>query len=265
MRQPLFGRMLLAAGICGITVLGGLAASSMAAASSAPAATQSSGQAAGPAGVQDGVTAAPPDKHWAFLKQYCSKCHNAEDWAGGIAFDTMTPQEIPGDAKIWEHAVAKLRGRLMPPAGNPQPPKDDVHAFVSYMEGSLDAAAAHQIDAPRVALHRMNRTEYANAVWELLRVKVNPSQILPPDDESDGFNNVANVLQVSPAFVDAYISAARQVAIEALGDRNAKAVGVQFAVDPGRGGQSGIPCRWTAAGHPGRHCGGLQLPGRRHL
>ncbi len=104
------------------------------------------------------------------------------------------------------------------------------------MEGTLDAAAANHVVAPKVALHRMNRTEYANAIWDLLRVRVKATQILPPDDESDGFNNVADVLQVSPAFVDAYISAGRQVAVEALGDRNAKAVGVQFAADPGVSG-----------------------------
>ena len=69
--------------------------------------------------------------------------------------------------------MVKLRGRLMPPPGNPQPPNDQVHGFVSYMENSLDAAAAHQVDAPKVALHRMNRTEYANAIWDLLRVRVN--------------------------------------------------------------------------------------------
>ena len=232
MRQPLFGRVLLAAGICGITVLGGLGGPLHGRLRQrARRGRPDAGPHAPPAAPQR-----PQDKHWAFLKQYCSKCHNAEDWAGGVAFDTMSPQDIPSDAKIWEHAVVKLRGRLMPPPGNPQPPNPDVHGFVSYMEDTLDAAAAHQVDAPRVALHRMNRTEYANAIWELLRVKVNATQMLPPDDESDGFNNVANVLQVSPAFVDAYISAARQVAIEALGDRNAKPVGVQFGVTPGVAG-----------------------------
>src|SRR5580658_1995777 len=216
MRHPHFGRAALAAGICGLTVLGGAARLSVAA-SGTPAAT-------------------PQDKHWAFLKQYCSKCHNAEDWAGGVAFDTMTPQDIPSDAKTWEHAVMKLRGRLMPPPGNPQPPSDQIHGFVSFMEDTLDAAATHQVDAPRVALHRMNRTEYSNAIWDLLRVRVNPNTVLPPDDESNGFNNVADVLQVSPAFIDAYISAARQVAVEAMGDRNAKAVGVQFGANPGVSG-----------------------------
>ncbi len=224
MRHPKFGPVLLAAGIGALTALGGLAGVSLAA--SAPAAPTADASAAVPG----------QDAHWAFLQKYCSKCHNADDWAGGVAFDTMTPREIGNDAKTWEHAVAKLRGRLMPPMGNPQPPNDQVHTFVSYMENSLDAAAAHQVDAPRVALHRMNRTEYANAIWDLLRVRVNATQILPPDDESDGFNNVANVLQVSPAFVDAYISAARQVAVEALGDRNAKAVGVQFVANPGVSG-----------------------------
>jgi hypothetical protein len=225
MRHPLIGRVRLAAGICAITVLGGMCGLSAAASDSAAAAA--------PAAQPQDKT---HDQNWGFLQQYCSKCHNSEDWAGGIAFDTMTPQGIPNDAKTWEHAVAKLRGRLMPPPGNPQPPNDRIHSFVSYMEDTLDAAATHKVDAPRVALHRMNRTEYANAVWELLRVRVNANQILPPDDESNGFNNVADVLQVSPAFVDAYVSAARQVAVEALGDRNAKPVGVQFAVNPGVAG-----------------------------
>jgi mono/diheme cytochrome c family protein len=234
MQHPLIGRVLLAAGICGITVLGGVAVAANSPQSSTPSPTPTSTRDTSQAAGDNSGT--PQDKHWAFLKQYCSKCHNSEDWAGGIAFDTMTPSDIGTDAKTWEHAVAKLRGRLMPPAGNPQPPNDQVHGFVSYMEDSLDAAAAHQVDAPRVALHRMNRTEYANAIWELLRVKINATQMLPQDDESNGFNNVADVLQVSPAFVDAYISAARQVAIEALGDRSAKPIGVQFGADPGVAG-----------------------------
>jgi hypothetical protein len=232
MRHPLIGRVRLAAAICGITVLGGICGLSATAADPAAAPPSQSTAAAPAAQAQD----KPKDAHWAFLQQYCSKCHNSEDWAGGVAFDTMTPQEIPSDAKTWEHAVTKLRGRLMPPPGNPQPPNDQIHGFVAFMENSLDAAATQKVDAPRVALHRMNRTEYANAIWELLRVRVNANQILPQDDESNGFNNVADVLQVSPAFVDAYVSAARQVAVEALGDRNAKPVGVQFGANPGVSG-----------------------------
>lgn len=177
MRHPLIGRVGLAAGICGITVLGGISGLSVAAANAAPATPQSQGAAAAPAAQsQDKAQQKPQDEHWAFLQQYCSKCHNAEDWAGGIAFDTMSPQDIPSDAKTWEHAVAKLRGRLMPPPGNPQPPTDRIHGFVAYMEDTLDAAATHQVDAPRVPLHRMNRTEYANAIWELLGFASTPTR-----------------------------------------------------------------------------------------
>ena len=164
------------------------------------------------------------------LKQYCSKCHNAEDWAGGVAFDTMTPEEIPEQAETWEHAVRKLRGRLMPPAGNPQPDSATVRSFVSWLENNLDAAAGTRADPGRVALHRLNRKEYANAVWDLLRVKVDANTVLPQDDRSDGFDNVANVLQVSPSFLDQYLAAARQIAVEAVGEIPEHPVGVQYVV-----------------------------------
>jgi hypothetical protein len=168
------------------------------------------------------------------LKEYCSKCHNAEDWAGGVAFDTLTPEGIPADAETWEHAVRKLRGRLMPPPGNPQPPPAAIHAFVEWMETNLDHAGAARPDPGRVALHRLNRKEYANAVWDLLNVRINPAEILPPDDVSDGFDNVANVLQVSPSFLDQYISAARAVAVEAVGDASGRPVGIQYVVKNAR-------------------------------
>ena len=170
------------------------------------------------------------DQHWGMLKQYCSKCHNAEDWAGGVAFDTMTPEEIPEQAETWEHAVRKLRGRLMPPAGNPQPDSATVRSFVSWLENNLDAAAGTRADPGRVALHRLNRKEYANAVWDLLRVKVDANTVLPQDDRSDGFDNVANVLQVSPSFLDQYLAAARQIAVEAVGEIPEHPVGVQYVV-----------------------------------
>ncbi|HUK03435.1 MAG TPA: DUF1592 domain-containing protein [Steroidobacteraceae bacterium] len=207
MRNRVMGQMLLGATALATTVLALGAAAPVAPASAAdPQASQ----------------------NWAFLKEYCSKCHNAEDWAGGIAYETMTPQEIPQDAKVWEHAVRKLQGRLMPPPGNPQPAQGAVDTFVSWMEGSLDRAAAMHQDPGRVALHRLNRTEYADAVWDLVRVRVDPETVLPPDDQSDGFDNVANVLQVSPSFLDQYLAAARDVAVTAIGDKSARAVGTQY-------------------------------------
>ena len=200
MRRGFFGRVLLAVGACCVAF-------------------------------QANATEVPgADQHWGMLQQYCVKCHNAEDWAGGVAFDTMTPEEIPEQADVWEHAVRKLRGRLMPPPGKPQPDAATIHGFVSWMESALDTAAVGHPDPGRVALHRLNRKEYANAVWDLLHVSVDPNTALPQDDRSDGFDNVANVLQVSPSFLDQYLSAARSVAVDAVGEIPEHPAGVQYVV-----------------------------------
>jgi len=235
MHQIPIGRVLLSALACGITVL------AWGAGPAQPAPTAAVGSAA-PNGSSAPADAAhqlaPPSgaqsqQYWAFLNQYCSKCHNAEDWAGGIAYDTMSADQIPADAKIWEHAVRKLQGRLMPPPGNPQPTQGAVDSFVSWMEGNLDQAAVGHVNPGRVALHRLNRKEYANAVWDLLRVRVDADQVLPEDDQADGFDNIANVLQVSPSFLDQYLTAARTVAVEAVGDATPRPVGTQYRVSGG--------------------------------
>src|ERR1700761_6564141 len=114
----------------------------------------------GPAPVTIGPSAAAPqspgEKHWALLNGYCEKCHNSTDWTGGIAFDTLQPQGIPQDAKVWEAAVSKLRGRMMPPPGEKQPDQASIDNFVSWMESNLDKAAAAHPDAGYVSLHRLN-------------------------------------------------------------------------------------------------------------
>src|SRR5580693_3429777 len=152
MRRGFLGRVLLAAGACCITVLafGADAAADVTAKDPHPAAAAQPPQAqpeATQASAESQASNVPgADQHWGMLKQYCSKCHNAEDWAGGVAFDTMTPQEIPEQAEIWEHAVRKLRGRLMPPPGQKQPPAEMIHSFVGWMENTLDTAATTRPD-----------------------------------------------------------------------------------------------------------------------
>ncbi|MEP7242811.1 MAG: DUF1592 domain-containing protein [Gammaproteobacteria bacterium] len=162
--------------------------------------------------------------NWQLLETYCVKCHNATDWAGGIAYDTMQPDTAADDAEIWEKAVRKLRGTLMPPPGKPQPDAKSRQAFIDTMEGFLDGAAGQHPNPGFVGLHRLNRTEYANAVDDMLGVRIEPASLLPRDDKSDGFDNVADVLKVSPAFLEQYLSAARQVSIEALGNPTARTV-----------------------------------------
>jgi Protein of unknown function (DUF1592)/Protein of unknown function (DUF1588)/Protein of unknown function (DUF1587)/Protein of unknown function (DUF1585)/Protein of unknown function (DUF1595) len=172
------------------------------------------------------------DQHWLLLNTYCAKCHNATDWTGGVAFDTMQPQGIPQDAKVWEAAVSKLRGRMMPPPGEKQPDQASIDGFVSWMQGNLDRAAAAHPDAGYVSLHRLNRVEYARAVKDLLAVEVDPAALLPQDTKSDGFDNVASVLKVSPTFLDQYISAARTVAALAVGSAHAAQAIVNYRAGP---------------------------------
>jgi len=171
---------------------------------------------------------------WAFLDRYCSKCHNVVDWAGGIAFETLSPHDVPTDAETWEKAIRKLRGRLMPPPGNPQPDAQSVHSLIGWLETTIDTSARSQTSDPgRVGLHRLNRKEYANAVRDLLDVDIDASDTLPRDDARDGFDNVAGALQVSPSFMDQYLTAARQVAILALGNAQARPNGVTYTADQG--------------------------------
>jgi mono/diheme cytochrome c family protein len=158
----------------------------------------------------------PPE--WHFFDQYCSKCHNSTDWAGGVAFDTMSADGIADDAKIWEEAVRKLRGRLMPPPDKPQPEQHQVDALVSFLETRLDAAAAAHPNPGSVVLHRLNRTEYAREIQDILGIKIDAAALLPRDTRSDGFDNVASVLRVSPSFLDQYISAAHDVTVAAIGN-----------------------------------------------
>lgn len=165
---------------------------------------------------------------WAMLGEYCIDCHNATDWAGGLAFDTMTESEIPQNAEIMEKAVRKLRGQLMPPGGNRRPDAKTVSSFISWMEGNLDAANRAKPDPGRVGLHRLNRKEYANAIKDLLNVQVDVEALLPRDDASEGFDNVANALQVTPVFIDQYVSAARIVALQALGNKDALPGGTTY-------------------------------------
>ena len=174
------------------------------------------------AGTASGQTAsAPQSPHFGYLQEYCTECHNATDWAGGIAFDTMSEADVPHDTKLWEAAVRKLRGHLMPPPGNKQPKQAETDAMVGWLETSLDARK----ETPRaghVTAQRLNRTEYANAVRSLLGVEIKVEDLLPPEIEADGFDNIAAALTISPSFLDQYISAARFIAKRAVGSATPK-------------------------------------------
>ncbi len=181
--------------------------------------------------------AASPDleKNWGFLDKYCTACHNATDWAGSVAFDTLEQDNVGGDAKVWEEAVRRLRGSLMPPPGEPQPDATSRKAFIASMEHALDDAAVKNANPGSVPLHRLNRPEYQNSVRDLLGIEVNAQALLPRDDQSAGFDNIAEVLKMSPSFLEQYLTAARQVSIDALGNPNARLTSTMYSGAPEAG------------------------------
>ena len=155
------------------------------------------------------------------LESYCVDCHNSAELTAGISFDAMDPTDVPNEAETFEQVVRKLRGGLMPPAGNAQPDAARVASFVGWLEDYLDESAAERPRAGRVGLQRLNRREYANAVRDLLGVEIDPAAFLPQDDASEGFDNNAGTLTASPLFVSQFVEAARLVANLAVGVDNA--------------------------------------------
>jgi len=178
-------------------------------------------------------------EHAALLDAHCIECHNAADATGGLVLEARNLAAIGADAEIWEAVVRKLRGRMMPPPGGPRPDAAAVDGFVAWLEESLDATAGAP-DPGYVTLHRLNRTEYANAVHDLLALDIDPAALLPVDASESGFDNVANALQVSPSFIDQYLTAARNLAALAMGERAPRPVGTPYTI-PASGQEFHVP------------------------
>jgi cytochrome c553 len=183
----------------------------------APAHARASAFAKASAG-QAGQAERPTSSSDAFLKQYCITCHNARAKAGGLSLDSLSPTAVDGHAEVWEKVVRKLRTGMMPPENAPKPPAAARETFTSALETALDRSAARRLDPGAPALHRLNRAEYANAIRDLLALDVDVSALLPPDDSSAGFDNIADVLGVSPALIEGYVAAAARVSRLAIGD-----------------------------------------------
>jgi mono/diheme cytochrome c family protein len=188
------------------------------------------------AAAQEGSVAAPPaapasseaptsapaaaSPHRALLNRYCVTCHNQRLATAGLKLDTPDVDRIGiEDAATWEKVIRKVRAGQMPPSGRPRPEKAVADAFVAYLETELDrSAAAHPNPGRRPAFHRLNRAEYSNAVRDLLAVDIDAAAFLPVDDAGHGFDNVAELLSVSPLLVEGYVSAASRVSRLAVGD-----------------------------------------------
>ena len=211
------------------------------------------------AGILSAAPQQSPDKpndganpNRALVNQYCVTCHNARLKTANLAFDLTDLNHPEKDALTWERAIRKLRGGMMPPPGAPKPPFEQVNAFATYLEDSLDKASAANLNPGSVRIHRLNRTEYANAMQDLFGMKVDANALLPSDDISGGFDNIAQVLKVSPSFLDQYIMAARAVAKQAVGtpltgkDVKTTLRGVDPSVPLPPGARGGITAQYLA-------------------
>src|SRR5712671_4967104 len=153
------------------------------------------------------------------LNTYCVTCHNGRLKTGGLQVDSLDVTHVAGDAQQWEKIVTKLRTGEMPPPGRPRPDAATYTAVAAALERDLDAAAAATPRPGRVPVHRLNRSEYTNAIRDLLGLEIDGKALLSSDEaDQEGFDNVASVLSVSPALLEGYISAARTISRLAVGD-----------------------------------------------
>jgi hypothetical protein len=156
--------------------------------------------------------------HDALLAAYCVTCHNDRLRTSDLSLEHVDLSDVPKSAELWEKVIRKVRAGMMPPAGMPRPDAASLDGFVGYLEASIDAAAAASPRPGRTALHRLNRAEYANAIRDLLALDIDSTALLPPDDESSGFDNIADVLTVSPSLMERYLSASWNISRMALGN-----------------------------------------------
>ena len=173
------------------------------------------------------------DAQFSMFKQYCAGCHNDRLKTGGASFQNVTAESVAQNPELFEKAVRKLRGRVMPPPGARQPDNKAVTSLVSYLETSLDKLPNDARITDKVVLNRLNREEYQNAVRDLLLVDIDASQMLPPDDTAQGYDDIASALQVSPSFIEQYVVAAHTVATVAMGKRDSRPQGWTFKAPPG--------------------------------
>jgi uncharacterized protein DUF1592/uncharacterized protein DUF1588/uncharacterized protein DUF1585/uncharacterized protein DUF1595/uncharacterized protein DUF1587 len=185
----------------------------------------------GKLGGEASLAKAAPEQ-WAMVDRYCTDCHNAAEVAGGVDFESMGPDSIAQHVETFEKAVRKLRGHLMPPPKEARPDEQRLMSFVSWLERSLDGAAASNHAYPAIVPHRLNRKEYANAVRDLLALDVDSAEFLPQDEVVKHFDNIASGLQVSPSFIEQYVIAARAIAVRAVGRPDARPGSQTYAAGP---------------------------------
>ncbi|HEX6996353.1 MAG TPA: DUF1592 domain-containing protein [Gammaproteobacteria bacterium] len=171
-----------------------------------------------------GMVGNDSERQEAVVSSKCLDCHNAAERVGDLNLEALSLDAVAEDAETWEKVIRKLRAGLMPPADGPKLDRETRSELVAYLEHEIDAHA--ELHLPPPGLHRLNRTEYTNAIRDLLGLHVDATEFLPPDDSSHGFDNMAGTLTVSPALMEAYLSAAGRISRLAIGTETAPTLAV---------------------------------------
>src|SRR5262245_15909116 len=185
----------------------------------------SSGQGSKPTGTA-------PTSHQAVLNQYCVTCHNERLHTAEIVLDKADVGTPAGNPALWEKVLHKLRAREMPPPRLPRPDSATYDSLANYLEGQLDQAAEAKPNPGRPAVYRLNRFQYANAIRDLIDLEVDSASLLPADDAGYGFDNIGDVLTVSPTLLEKYLSAAAKISRLAVGDPSISLTSTEYPIPP---------------------------------
>ena len=166
------------------------------------------------------------------LDRYCVTCHNQQLRTADLTLDRLDLDQVNHTPDLWEKVVQKLRSRSMPPTGRPRPDHATYEALASWLETALDRAAAANPRPGRAAVHRLNRTEYTNAIRDLLHLEIDGRSLLPADESGHGFDTIADLLSVSPGLLERYMSAATKISRQAVGDVAQRPVIETYSVRP---------------------------------
>lgn len=158
-----------------------------------------------------------PASERAVLQQYCIVCHDNETKTANFSLESADVSAVGDHPEVWEKVIRKLRAGMMPPPGMPRPPLAQYEQLRDWLETEIDRKAAAHPNPGSVVLHRLNRTEYANAIRDLLDLNLDVITLLPADDSARGFDNVAGSLTISPTLLEAYTTAATRIARSAVG------------------------------------------------
>jgi Protein of unknown function (DUF1592)/Protein of unknown function (DUF1588)/Protein of unknown function (DUF1587)/Protein of unknown function (DUF1585)/Protein of unknown function (DUF1595)/Planctomycete cytochrome C len=173
-----------------------------------------------------------PTLQRATLDKYCVTCHNEKLHTAGLSLEQVNVDRPADNAAIWEKVLHKLRTREMPPPKIPRPDEATYNSLTNYLETTLDQAAEAKPNPGRPAVYRLNRFQYANAIRDLIDLEVDSASLLPADDAGYGFDNIGDVLTVSPTLLEKYLSAAAKISRLAIGDPSISLTSTEYAVPP---------------------------------